>query len=74
VLSLTEGDVVNVRTRVGSLALFIAIEKDGDNSSITISNNFESKGAFRLADYTLDSVTKAPCIDAVEISIEKVTA
>jgi predicted molibdopterin-dependent oxidoreductase YjgC len=74
VLSLTEGDVVNVRTRVGSLALFIAIEKDGDNSSITISNNFEAKGAFRLADYTLDSVTKAPCIDNVEISIEKVTA
>jgi predicted molibdopterin-dependent oxidoreductase YjgC len=73
-LSLTEGDVVNIRSKSGSLALFIAIEKAGDDSSVTISNNFESKGAFRLADYTLDQVTKAPCIDAVEISIEKVTA
>jgi len=73
-LSLTEGDIVNVKTKAGSLTLFIAIEKDGDNSSVTISNNFESKGAFRLADYSLDPVTKAPCIDAVEITIEKVTA
>jgi len=73
-LSLTEGDVVNVRTKAGSLSLFIAIEKNGDSSAVEISNNFESKGAFRLADYTLDQVTKAPCIDAVEISIEKVIA
>ncbi len=73
-LSLTEGDVVNVRSKVGTLSLFVAIEKNGDDSSITISNNFENKGAFRLADYTLDRVTKAPCIDAVEISIDKVTA
>jgi len=73
-LSLTEGDVVNVRSKAGSLSLFIAIETAGEDSSVTISNNFESKGAFRLADYTLDQVTKAPCIDAVEISIEKVTA
>ncbi len=73
-LSLTEGDVVTVRSKAGSLSLFIAIEKAGDDLSVTISNNFESKGAFRLADYTLDQVTKAPCIDAVEISIDKVTA
>jgi formate dehydrogenase major subunit/formate dehydrogenase alpha subunit len=73
-LSLTEGDVVNVRTKAGSLSLFIAIEADGDDSSVAINNNFEGKGAFRLVDYALDPVTNAPCMDAVEISIEKVTA
>jgi NADH-quinone oxidoreductase chain G len=73
-LSLTEGDVVNVRTKSGSLSLFIAIEADGDDSSVAINNNFEGKGAFRLAGYTLDPVTNAPCMDAVEVSIEKVSA
>jgi predicted molibdopterin-dependent oxidoreductase YjgC len=73
-LSLSEGDVVNIRTTAGSLSLFIAIEKDGDGTLVQISNNFEGKAAFRLTDYTLDPVTKAPCIDSVEITIEKVTA
>jgi len=72
--SLTEGDVVRVKTKTGSLALFVAIEKDGDSSSVKIGNNFEGKGAFRLTDCILDPVTKAPCLDSIEITIEKVTA
>jgi predicted molibdopterin-dependent oxidoreductase YjgC len=73
-LSLTDGDIVRVKTKTGSLALFVAIEKDGDSSLVKIGNNFEGKGAFRLTDCILDSVTKAPCLDSVEITIEKVTA
>jgi formate dehydrogenase major subunit/formate dehydrogenase alpha subunit len=72
--SLTEGDVVRIKTATGALALFVAIEKDGDSSFVKISNNFEGKAAFRIADYVLDSVTKAPCIDGIEITLEKVTA
>ena len=72
--SLIEGDVVRVKTKTGSLALFVAIEKDGDSSSVKIGNNFEGKGAFRLTDCVLDPVTKAPCLDSIEITIEKVTA
>jgi len=73
-LSLTEGDVVRVRTKTGSLALFVAIEKEGDSSSVKVGNNFEGKNAFRLTDCILDPVTKAPCLDSIELTIEKVTA
>ena len=72
--SLSEGDVVNVKTRAGSLSLFVDIEKDANDSAVTISNNFEGREAFRLADCVLDSVTKAPGLDRIEITIEKVTA
>ncbi len=73
-LSLSEGDVVNVKTKSGSLSLFVAIEKDANSSAVTISNNFESRAAFRLAACVLDPVTKAPRLDGIEITIEKVTA
>jgi NADH-quinone oxidoreductase chain G len=73
-LSLTEGDVVRVKTKTGSLELFVAIEKAGDSSSVKVGNNFEGKNAFRLTDCILDPVTKAPCMDSIGITIEKVTA
>jgi NADH-quinone oxidoreductase chain G len=73
-LSINEGDVVRIKAAAGVLELPVVIQKDGESASVRISNNFEGKAAFRLTDYTLDPVTKAPCIDRVEITIEKVTA
>ena len=73
-LSINEGDVVRIKAAAGVLELPVVIQKDGEIASVKISNNFEGKAAFRLTDYTLDPVTKAPCIDSVEITIEKVTA
>ncbi|MBI4691332.1 MAG: NADH-quinone oxidoreductase subunit NuoG [Nitrospirae bacterium] len=71
-LSLGDGDIVRVSTKIGSLELPVSVDKELDNSSVLLSNNFEGKGAFSLMEYTLDSVTKAPCIDYNEARIEKV--
>jgi len=71
-LSLKEGAIVRVSTKAGSLELPLAIDKELDNSSVMITNNFERKGAFSLMEYSIDPVTKAPCIDGNEVNIEKV--
>lgn len=71
-LSLKDGDMVRISTKVSSLELPVAVDKALDNSSVMLTNNFEGKGAFGLIEYTLDPVTKAPVIDGNEVKIEKV--
>ena len=35
-------------------------------------NNFEGKGAFSLMKYTVEPVLQTPCLDGMEIKVEKV--
>ncbi len=70
--SLKTGDIVRVSGSRGSVELPVTIDKSLDSSYVMLSNNFEGKGAFGLIEYSIDSVTKAPCIDMNQITIEKV--
>lgn len=73
-LSLKEGDIVRISTKAGSMDLPASLDGSVENSVVMITNNFEGKGAFSLMEYTIDPVTKAPCIDNNPVSIEKVGA
>jgi predicted molibdopterin-dependent oxidoreductase YjgC len=70
-LSLKDGDIVRVSTHAGSLDVPLVVDNAIDDSSVMLTNNFEGKGAFSLMEYTVDPVTKAPCIDGNEIRIER---
>lgn len=70
-LSLKEGDMVRLSTKTGSLEVPAAIDEAIDGSVVMLTNNFEGKGAFGLMEYEIDIVTKAPCIDGNQITIEK---
>jgi len=72
-LSLKDGDMVRISTKVSSLELPVTVDKTLDNSSVMLTNNFEGKGAFRLIECTVDPITKAPIIDSNEVTIEKST-
>jgi formate dehydrogenase major subunit/formate dehydrogenase alpha subunit len=73
-LSLNEGDRVRIAAKAGSIELPVSLDSDVDDSVIQLSNNFEGTGAFRITECILDPVTKAPCLEGMEITAEKVTA
>jgi len=70
-LSLKDGDVVRISTRAGSLTLPAVVDKTLDGLVVTLTNNFEGKGAFGLMEYTIDPVTQAPVIEGLDVRIEK---
>ncbi len=71
-LGLKDGSVARVSTRKGSFELPVSVDESIDGQIVILTNNFEGKGAFMLSEYTLDAVTKAPCVDETEITMEKV--
>jgi NADH-quinone oxidoreductase chain G len=71
-LGLKDGAVVRVSTKKGSLELPVAIDESIEGPAVLLTNNFEGKGAFALTEYTIDAVTKAPCVDENQITVEKV--
>jgi NADH-quinone oxidoreductase chain G len=71
-LGLKDGAVVRVSTKKGSIDLPVAVDESVDGPTVLLTNNFEGKGAFTLTEYTIDAVTKAPCIDENQITMEKV--
>lgn len=70
-LFLKEGDMVRLSTKAGSVDVPLALDESIDGSVVMLTNNFEGKGAFGLMEYEIDPVTKAPCIDGNQITIEK---
>jgi len=70
-LSVKEGDMVRLSTRKGSLEVALHIDRELDDASVMLTNNFEAKGAFRLMGYSVDQVTGAPWIDNNEVVIER---
>ncbi|HBR21872.1 MAG TPA: hypothetical protein DD713_04795, partial [Nitrospiraceae bacterium] len=73
-LSLREGEMVRLSTKTGSLEIAVNIDRELDNLSVMLTNNFETKGAFSLMGYSIDPGTGAPCIDNNEVTIERVKA
>jgi hypothetical protein len=63
--------MVRLSTKAGSLDLPLALDESIDGSVVMLTNNFEGKGAFGLMEYEIDPVTKAPCIDGNQITLEK---
>jgi hypothetical protein len=37
-----------------------------------LTNNFAGRGAFGLMEYSIEPVLKTPCLDGIEIQVEKV--
>jgi len=70
-LALREGDMVRLSTSAGALDLPVAIDGSVDGPFVMLTNNFEGKGVFSLMEYEIDPVTKAPCIDNNQVTIEK---
>jgi predicted molibdopterin-dependent oxidoreductase YjgC len=71
-LSLSEGDIARISTKTGTLELPVSIDKAVGPSTVMLTNNFEGRGAFSLMAYTLEPVLKTPCLDGIEIQVEKV--
>ena len=70
-LGIEEGDRVRLSTAQGSVTVPVEIDPSIRDHGVLLSNHFEGKGALSLLDYTLDPVTKAPGIEACEVSVEK---
>ena len=45
-LSLAEGDIVRISTKIGALELPVVHRQIGDCSTVMLTNNFEGRGAF----------------------------
>jgi NADH-quinone oxidoreductase chain G len=71
-LSLREGDIARITTKAGTMELAISIDKAVAPSTVMMTNNFEGKGAYSLMEYTIEPVLKSPCLDGIEIQVEKV--
>ncbi len=70
-LLLDEGDVARITTKTGSLELPVAIDKTADFPTVMLTNNFEGKGAYSLMEYEIEPILKSPCLDGIEIQVEK---
>jgi len=68
---LKDGECVTVKTEKGHLLLPVKTEKGISDFVVMMTNNFRGKGAMRLIPYMIDPVTKVPCINGVEVAIEK---
>jgi formate dehydrogenase major subunit/formate dehydrogenase alpha subunit len=71
-LSLKEGDTARISTKAGALELPISIDKTVDSMTVMMTNNFEGHGVYSLMEFTLEPVLKTPCLDGIEIRVEKV--
>ncbi len=71
-IGVQDGAIVRVSTKKGSLELPVVVDESIDGPTVMLTNNFEENGAFMLTEYTVDPVTKAPCVDQNQIAIEKV--
>jgi predicted molibdopterin-dependent oxidoreductase YjgC len=70
-LMIEEGDRVRLSTSHGSITVPVEIDPSIGDHRVLLSNHFEGKGVLGLLDYTLDPVTRAPGLEACEVSIEK---
>jgi predicted molibdopterin-dependent oxidoreductase YjgC len=70
-LMIEEGDRVRLSTSHGSITVPVEIDPSIRDHRVLLSNHFEGKGVLGLLDYTLDPVTRAPGLEACEVSIEK---
>jgi hypothetical protein len=50
----------------------VSIDKAVGPSVVMLTNNFEGRGVNSLMEYTLEPVLKTPCLDGIEIQVEKV--
>ncbi len=71
-LSLKDGDIVRVSTRVGTSEFPVSIDSAMGASTVMLTNNFEGRGAHRFMEYSIEPILKTPCLDGVEIQVEKV--
>lgn len=71
-LGLADGDLVSVRTEKGNIVLPVKTDKDLSDNVVMLTNNFKGKGAMGLIPLRIDGVTKAPCINGVKATLEKV--
>ncbi len=70
-LGLTDGDRVNVTTSAGSSETVVVVDDSITDNRVYMGNNFKDRGACRLLNFRLDSVTKAPGIEGCGVTIEK---
>jgi predicted molibdopterin-dependent oxidoreductase YjgC len=70
-LEIEEGDRVRLSTAQGRVTVPVEIDPSIRDHSVLLSNHFEGKGVLGLLDYTLDPVTKAPGLEACEVTVEK---
>lgn len=71
-LGLIDGDHVNVRTERGSIPLSVKTDKGVPEFVVLLTNNFRGKGAMSLLPFRTDPVTKVPCVNGIEVIIERV--
>jgi NADH-quinone oxidoreductase chain G len=71
-LSMQEGDIAKISSETGALELPVSIDNTVASSTVLLTNNFEGRGAYRLAKYKIEPVLKSACLDGIEIQMEKV--
>ena len=71
-LSLKEGDIAKISTKVGNLELPVSIDEAVGPSVVMLTNNFEGRGVYSLMEYTIEPVLKTPCLEGIEIQVDKV--
>jgi formate dehydrogenase major subunit/formate dehydrogenase alpha subunit len=71
-LSLKDGDIASISTKAGTLELPVSIDKAVGPSVVMLTNNFEGRGVYSLMEYTIEPVLKTPCLDGIEIQVDKV--
>ncbi|GAB4415858.1 MAG: formate dehydrogenase subunit alpha [Thermodesulfovibrionales bacterium] len=69
---LSDGDIVDIKTERGGIALPVKTDKKVSEFVVLLSNNFREKGAMSLIPFRADPVTKVPCINGIEVIIERV--
>lgn len=70
---IKDGDTVNIKTERGYLTLPVKTDKNLSDFVVMLSNNFRGKGAMGLVPYRMDPITKVPCVNGIEVIIEKAT-
>lgn len=70
-LGLDDGSFVVIKSMTGEILLRLKIEKGTPDSIVLLTNNFRDKGALGLVPFRIDGVTKAPCFNGIEVTIER---
>jgi NADH-quinone oxidoreductase chain G len=71
-LSLAEGDYVAVSSTVGTVELPALIDAGLPDNMVLAANNFEGKGVYQVMAWKMNSATKSPALDGMEVSLKKI--
>lgn len=68
---LEDGDIATIRSERKNIHLPVKVDKGIPPQAVLLTNYFRERGGLSLVPFKMEAVTKVPCINGIEVTLEK---